>query len=87
MQLAVPVRLNTVENPHPPTRALVDDVVSRGKRPSTCTATPTATPWLCVLTGYLYRAHSESSLVSKTYGLPTVPAEILQQLPGVYGCK
>lgn len=26
-QLAVPVRLNTNENPHPPTRALVDDVV------------------------------------------------------------
>jgi histidinol-phosphate aminotransferase len=27
-QLAVPVRLNTNENPHPPTHALVDDVVS-----------------------------------------------------------
>ena len=27
-QLAVPVRLNTNENPHPPTRALVDDVVA-----------------------------------------------------------
>jgi histidinol-phosphate aminotransferase len=27
-QLAVPVRLNTNENPHPPTSALVDDVVS-----------------------------------------------------------
>jgi histidinol-phosphate aminotransferase len=27
-QLAVPVRLNTNENPHPPSRALVDDVVS-----------------------------------------------------------
>src|SRR6201993_2570937 len=27
-QLAVPVRLNTNENPHPPTRALVDDVVT-----------------------------------------------------------
>jgi len=26
-QLAVPVRLNTNENPHPPTKALVDDVV------------------------------------------------------------
>src|ERR1700712_4247326 len=26
-QLAVPVRLNTNENPHPPTQALVDDVV------------------------------------------------------------
>src|ERR1700742_191777 len=26
-QLAVPVRLNTNENPHPPTRALIDDVV------------------------------------------------------------
>jgi histidinol-phosphate aminotransferase len=26
-QLAVPVRLNTNENPHPPTRALVDDLV------------------------------------------------------------
>src|SRR6202000_1658851 len=26
-QLAVPVRLNTNENPHPPSRALVDDVV------------------------------------------------------------
>ncbi|EUA10906.1 histidinol-phosphate aminotransferase domain protein [Mycobacterium kansasii 662] len=26
-QLAVPVRLNTNENPHPPTEALVDDVV------------------------------------------------------------
>lgn len=26
-QLAVPVRLNTNENPHPPTRALVDDVM------------------------------------------------------------
>jgi len=25
-QLAVPVRLNTNENPHPPTQALVDDV-------------------------------------------------------------
>ena len=27
-QLAVPVRLNTNENPHPPTKALVDDVVA-----------------------------------------------------------
>jgi hypothetical protein len=27
-QLAVPVRLNTNENPHPPSRALVDDVVA-----------------------------------------------------------
>jgi len=27
-QLAVPVRLNTNENPHPPTQALVDDVVA-----------------------------------------------------------
>ncbi len=27
-QLAVPVRLNTNENPHPPTRALVDDVAA-----------------------------------------------------------
>jgi histidinol-phosphate aminotransferase len=27
-QLGVPVRLNTNENPHPPTRALVDDVVA-----------------------------------------------------------
>ena len=27
-QLAVPVRLNTNENPHPPTQALVDDVTS-----------------------------------------------------------
>jgi histidinol-phosphate aminotransferase len=27
-QLAVPVRLNTNENPHPPTQALIDDVVS-----------------------------------------------------------
>src|ERR1700744_4785851 len=27
-QLAVPVRLNTNENPHPPSQALVDDVVS-----------------------------------------------------------
>ena len=27
-QLAVPVRLNTNENPHPPTQALVDDVAS-----------------------------------------------------------
>ncbi len=27
-QLAVPVRLNTNENPHPPTRALVDDIVA-----------------------------------------------------------
>src|ERR1700723_551046 len=26
-QLAVPVRLNTNENPHPPTQALIDDVV------------------------------------------------------------
>ncbi|MDT5087132.1 MAG: histidinol-phosphate aminotransferase, partial [Mycobacterium sp.] len=26
-QLAVPVRLNTNENPHPPSKALVDDVV------------------------------------------------------------
>ena len=25
-QLVVPVRLNTNENPHPPTRALIDDV-------------------------------------------------------------
>lgn len=25
-QLSVPVRLNTNENPHPPTRALIDDV-------------------------------------------------------------
>src|SRR4029450_2062722 len=25
-QLAVPVRLNTNENPHPPTQALIDDV-------------------------------------------------------------
>src|SRR4029450_8661112 len=27
-QLAVPVRLNTNENPHPPTQALIDDVTS-----------------------------------------------------------
>src|ERR1700678_2711538 len=27
-QLAVPVRLNTNENPHPPSQALVDDVVA-----------------------------------------------------------
>ena len=27
-QLAVPVRLNTNENPHPPSKALVDDVVA-----------------------------------------------------------
>ena len=27
-QLNVPVRLNTNENPHPPTRALVDDVTA-----------------------------------------------------------
>ncbi len=27
-QLAVPVRLNTNENPHPPTRALIDDVAA-----------------------------------------------------------
>src|SRR5881227_143352 len=27
-QLAVPVRLNTNENPHPPTQALVDDVTA-----------------------------------------------------------
>lgn len=27
-QLAVPIRLNTNENPHPPTKALVDDVVA-----------------------------------------------------------
>ena len=29
-QLAVPVRLNTNENPHPPTKALVDEVVRSG---------------------------------------------------------
>ncbi len=27
-QLAVPVRLNTNENPHPPTQALIDDVAA-----------------------------------------------------------
>src|SRR6476660_9837411 len=27
-QLAVPVRLNTNENPHPPTQALIDDVMT-----------------------------------------------------------
>ncbi|MCW2688414.1 MAG: histidinol-phosphate aminotransferase, partial [Mycobacterium sp.] len=27
-QLVVPVRLNTNENPHPPTQALIDDVAS-----------------------------------------------------------
>ena len=27
-QLSVPVRLNTNENPHPPSQALVDDVVA-----------------------------------------------------------
>ena len=27
-QLSVPVRLNTNENPHPPTKALVDDVTA-----------------------------------------------------------
>ncbi|MFZ0228080.1 MAG: histidinol-phosphate transaminase, partial [Mycobacterium sp.] len=27
-QLAVPVRLNTNENPHPPSKALVEDVVA-----------------------------------------------------------
>jgi histidinol-phosphate aminotransferase len=30
-QLAVPVRLNTNENPHPPSRALVDDVVASAR--------------------------------------------------------
>ncbi len=29
-QLAVPVRLNTNENPHPPTQALIDDVATFG---------------------------------------------------------
>ena len=51
-QLAVPVRLNTNENPHPPTQALVDDVDEFGPRgrPATCTAIPTATRWRCAPT-------------------------------------
>ena len=32
-QLAVPVQLNTNENPHPPTPALVDDVGRRAAAP------------------------------------------------------
>ena len=48
-QLAVPVRLNTNENPHPPTQALIDDVDElRCALPqATCTATPTAMRWRC----------------------------------------
>ncbi len=48
-QLDVPVRLNTNENPHPPTQALVDDVTAVGPRgrPASCTAIPTGTPWRC----------------------------------------
>ena len=47
-QLSVPVRLNTNENPHPPTQALIDDVAHRCAtlRPI-CTVTPTATRWRC----------------------------------------
>ena len=44
----MPVRLNTNENPHPPSAALVDDAAeSAVPRPPNCTAIPIATPSTC----------------------------------------
>ncbi len=50
-QLTVPVQLNTNENPHPPSQALVDDVARPcAPRLRTCTATPTGMQWRCAPT-------------------------------------
>ena len=50
-QLAVPVRLNTNENPHPPTQALIDDVTSSVRAAAgDLHRYPTATRWRCAPT-------------------------------------
>ena len=59
-QLDVPVRLNTNENPYPPSPALVADISAadhRGRRQAS-TGIPTGTPWPC---GRRWRATSATA--------------------------
>jgi len=56
-QLDVPVRLNTNENPHPPSRALVDDLAEAVRQAAT----------------QLHRYPDRDAVALRTDGRPTAP--------------
>ncbi|BAX92406.1 histidinol-phosphate transaminase [Mycobacterium shigaense] len=86
-QLAVPVRLNTNENPHPPTKALVDDVVrSVGEAAADLHRYPDrdAVELRRDLAGYLTR-QAGVSLAAENIWAANGSNEILQQLLQAFG--
>jgi histidinol-phosphate aminotransferase len=86
-QLAVPVRLNTNENPHPPTRALVDDVVrSVGEAAAELHRYPDrdAVALRRDLAAYL-TAQTETPLTVENLWAANGSNEILQQLLQAFG--
>jgi len=86
-QLAVPVRLNTNENPHPPTKALVDDVVrSVGKVAADLHRYPDrdAVALRSDLAGYL-TAQTGTQLGVENLWAANGSNEILQQLLQAFG--
>lgn len=86
-QLAVPVRLNTNENPHPPSRALVDDVTrSVGEAAAELHRYPDrdAVALRRDLAGYL-TAHTGVPLGAENIWAANGSNEILQQLLQAFG--